>query len=338
MISNGNNNEYDQHGGSNSGYTTSSKKECTSCEQNNNNVENITEGIDRIVLGDTSTCANCGKGEEKSSKLKKCVACKLVKYCSRECQAAHRPQHKKACKRRVAELRDEQLFKEVDREECPICFLTLPIEGNESIFKACCGKTICIGCIYAMHMSEGKDLCAFCRTPPATSDEDVIKRLKNLMDKGNAESFNHLGGLYAQGINGMPQDIQKTIQLLLKAGEIGCAQAYYNLGISYDNGRGIEVDKKKAKHYYELAAMKGDVHARYNLGCAEWEKGNLHRAMKHFIMAAKAGYEKSLDNVKQGFKSGLVTKDEFAATLRAYHERRKEMESDAREEAAAEMV
>ena len=33
------------------------------------------------------------------------------------------------------------------------------------------------------------------------------------------------------------------------------------------NGRGVEVDKKKAKHFYELAAMNGDLLARQNLGC-----------------------------------------------------------------------
>ena len=39
---------------------------------------------------------------------------------------------------------------------------------------------------------------------------------------------------------------------------------------------------KKAKHYYELASMKGSVKARTNLACAESRAGNKHRAMKHF--------------------------------------------------------
>ena len=65
-----------------------------------------------------SECANCGKGQEAASigDLKACMACKLVKYCNRECQIAHRAQHKKACKKRAAflaaELHDEALFKE----------------------------------------------------------------------------------------------------------------------------------------------------------------------------------------------------------------------------------
>ena len=103
----------------------------------------------------TNTCANCGKGEESSVDLKACTACKLVKYCNRDCQIAHRPQHKKACKKRATELYDEMLFKEPPpREECPICMLTLPVDAGETLFKSCCGKIICMGCIHAMAMEE----------------------------------------------------------------------------------------------------------------------------------------------------------------------------------------
>ena len=82
-----------------------------------------------------TTCANCGKGEESACDLKACTACKLVKYCNRECQIAHRPQHKKACKKRAAELHDEALFKEPPpREDCPICFLTLPLDESQRAY------------------------------------------------------------------------------------------------------------------------------------------------------------------------------------------------------------
>ena len=154
------------------------------------------------------------------------------------------------------------------------------------------------------------------------------------MEKGNGEAFHQLGGYYDQGLHGMPQDQQKANELYLKAGELGCARGYYNMGVHYSIGRGVEVDEKKAKHYYELAAIMG-LSVRYNLGIMEEKAGNDHRAMKHWIIAAKAGNEKSLDAVKHGFRVGDVTKDEYETTLRAYHERQKEMKSDARERAEA---
>ena len=283
-----------------------------------------------------SVCANCGKGEEESGNLKSCTACKMVKYCNRECQIAHRPQHKKECRKRAAELHDEKLFEQPPpREECPICLLPLPFKNYSSTFMTCCGKSICSGCIYAMINSEGgAGLCAFCRTPRASSSEEETKRTKILIDKSNAPAtaFNYLAGDYAHD---MPQDLQKANELWLKAGELGCSMAYHNLGNSYHDGRGVEVDMKKAKHYYELAAMLGSVISRCNLGGMEWQAGNRQRSMKHKIIAAKAGHEKALHDVTDAYKNevGLVTKEEYANTLRAYHERQKEMKSDDRDTA-----
>lgn len=211
----------------------------------------------------------------------------------------------------------------------------MPIDAGHSAFMVCCGKEICNGCIIAMFESEGKDLCAFCRTPPSNSDNEIVRGLKKLMDDGNAHGFYLLAGHYYDGTMGMPQDYQKANELYLKAGELGCARGYFNLGQVYDSGTGVEVDKKKAKYYFELAAMDGDITGRNNLGCMEYEAGNHYRAFKHLIIAAKAGLEESLDAVKQGFMAGYITKDGYASTLRAYHERRKETKSGARAKAEA---
>jgi len=97
-----------------------------------------------------SVCANCGKGEEENQNLKACTACKIVKYCNRECQIAHRSKHKKACKKRAAELHDIELFKQPpQKEDCPICFVRLPTLSSGSKYNSCCGKVICAGCIHA---------------------------------------------------------------------------------------------------------------------------------------------------------------------------------------------
>ncbi|EJK57876.1 hypothetical protein THAOC_22041 [Thalassiosira oceanica] len=63
-----------------------------------------------VVDDGTEICANCGKQGSDTVKLKNCTACRLVKYCGVDCQRAHRKQHKKACKQRAAELKDEQLY------------------------------------------------------------------------------------------------------------------------------------------------------------------------------------------------------------------------------------
>ena len=159
-----------------------------------------------------------------------------------------------------------------------------------------------------------------------------IKQLKQLMEKGNCEAFYQLGRDYKDGKHGLPQDMSKANELMLKAGELGCVNAYYDLGITYSKGHGVNVDTKKSKHYLELAAMNGHVLARYGLGRMEYlEAGNKHRAYKHFMIAAKSGYKLSLDLVKIGFRAGWITKDEYESALRAYHKSQADMKSQARD-------
>jgi len=93
------------------------------------------------VLAADDVCANCGsKGGGDTVKLKDCTACRLVKYCGVECQKAHRKQHKKACKQRAAQLKDEQLYSQgLERPEgdsCPICTLPIPFRKQDhSVFE-----------------------------------------------------------------------------------------------------------------------------------------------------------------------------------------------------------
>ena len=57
------------------------------------------------------------------------------------------------------------------------------------------------------------------------------------------------------------------------------------------------------------------------------------QAMKHFMIAANAGYEDSLKFVSEGYKTGWVTKDEYESTLRAHKDSLDEMKSGQRAEA-----
>ena len=98
----------------------------------------------------------------------------------------------------------------------------------------------------------------------------------------------------------LPQDGEKAIELLLRAGQLGYALSYYSLGVHYRNGECVERDMKKAKYYTGLAAMRGSVKARHNLGhLEELLDGNLSRAIKHYSIAAGAGCDKSLEVIEQ---------------------------------------
>ena len=292
-----------------------------------------------------SLCANCGKGEEAGSSLKACTACKLVKYCNRECQIAHRPQHKKECKKRAKELHDEKLFKQPPpKEDCPICMIRLPILESGRMFMACCGKMICIGCIHApVYDDLGNEVvekgCAFCRAPvsrSSTKDEELIRQFEKRTELNDFYAIYSMGCYYAQGENGLSQNDAKALELFHRAGDLGCADAHFNLGLIYNRGiLGVEMNKKKAIHYWELAAMEGHVTARNRLGETEGLTGNKDRALKHFMIAARDGNLRSLENIKTMYKNGYTTKEDYAKALRSYQAYLDEIKSEQRDKAAA---
>jgi len=285
---------------------------------------------------EVSVCANCGK---EDNNLKTCTSCKLVKYCNRECQIAHRPQHKKECKKRAAELHDEELFKQPPpKEDCPICFIQLPMLKTGCRYMTCCGKDICSGCAHAPRYDNQGNIvdnstCAFCRAPTPT-EEESSKREKARAAVNDPIALFNLGCDYRYGENGSPQDYTKALEFWHRAGELGHAFANCNMGLAYNKGRGVEMDKKKANHYYELAAMAGDADARCNLGIKEENAGNWDRALKHHMIAVGSGSSKSLMIIKDFYSYGYATKEDYTKALQLYQAYLGEIKSKQRDEAA----
>ena len=83
----------------------------------------------------------------------------------------------------------------------------------------------------------------------------------------------------------------------------------------------------------EKAAIGGHPNARHNLGCVEHNNGNIERAVKHFIIAANIGYEKSMKLLWGYYKDRNITKEDLDATLRTHHAAINEMKSPEREAA-----
>ena len=315
-----------------SSITAEDEEQHIACTDDMNNLHVTCTETEEVEI---DKCANCGK--EGSDGLKACTACKMVKYCNRDCQIAHRPRHKKECKKRAAEIHDLELFKQPpQKEDCPICMLPLPWLGTGTRYKACCGKVICSGCIYAVEMRDnGVGLCPFCRTPTPTSEKELVKRTKKRVEVGDAGAMLNLGCHYSNGEYGMAQDYDKALKLYHRAGELGCAEAYHNIGNAYYNGRGAERDEKKTDHYYKLAAMGGVAPARFNLGCTEMMAGNWGRSLNHWLIAAGAGHNGSLRNIRQMYLDGHATKGDYAKALQNYQACLDDIKSDQRDKAAA---
>ena len=265
-------------------------------------------------------CASCGIAGGDDIKLKECAACHLVKYCSVKCQRDHRPQHKKECKKRAAELRDELLFKQPESShlgDCPICCLPLPIHPKKSGLYPCCSKLICIGCHHANKKREAEGRlqhkCPFCRKAMLSTDEEQNEQRMKRVEANDPVAIGHMGMMRCN-----EGDYKSALEYWTKAAALGEVTAHYQLSLLYRNGQGVDKDMKMEMHHAEQAAIGGNPSARHNLGCTEEQCGRMDRASKHFIIAAKLGHDKSLKCVKDHYMFGYVSKDDFAAALRGH--------------------
>ncbi len=265
-------------------------------------------------------CANCGKVEVDNIKLKICTACKLVKYCSVECQKNHRRQHKRVCKNRAAEIRDDKLFRQPDESylgECTICCLPLPLDATKRTIHTCCGKRVCIGCNYANQLREMKQglepRCPYCREPVPKTQEEAYQNEMKRVKANDPIALNQLGEKrYNEG------DFEGAFEYFTNAAGFGDMDAHHNLSVLYREGEGVEKDLKKEMYHMEEAAIGGHPDARFNLGNHERRNGRIDRAIKQYIIAANFGYDKALDEVKQGFSHGFVSKEDFESALRGH--------------------
>jgi tetratricopeptide (TPR) repeat protein len=305
----------------------------------------------------THCCADCGSVAGGGVSFKACKACMLVRYCNSDCQKNHWPKHRKVCKQRAAELRDEALFKDPPaKEDCPICFLPKPTKliccmslppatitsvpindfaiANEELankgteeYYSCCGKGICGGCIYSFYKFGNDDKCPFCNADQDKTDGELVEEMMKRVEANDANSIYALGTYYYHGDHGLLQDQEKAKELLTRAAELGSSKAHFQLGIIYEVGGDI----KNAKFHYEAAAMAGDESARYNLGVTEARAGNKERAINHLTIAASGGHHISMNFLRSLFEQGFVSRESIDSTLTMYNHSCAEMRSEARD-------
>jgi len=234
---------------------------------------------------------------------------------------------------------DEELFKQPPpREDCPICFLTVPTLATGQKYMACCGQILCSGCTYAPvydnHGNVIQNGCPFCRTPSATTNKENLKRYKNRVKLGDSEALTSLGTFYNVGHLGLQQDSVKAVQFWRRGAKLGDHQCYHNIGNSYLNGEVVEHSMEKAEGYWKVAASKGDPLSRHNLGKCEEMRGNFDRSTKHHLIATRLGDKESLDKIQEYFMSRVATKDDYQKALSNYQEYLGEIKSAQRDEAA----
>eukprot|EP00985_Skeletonema_marinoi_P025238 scaffold18326_cov79-Skeletonema_marinoi.AAC.2 len=116
----------------------------------------------------------------------------------------------------------------------------------------------------------------------------------------------------------MEGDYRSAYKYLLKAAELGNAEAHFKLAGLYHEGHGVEKDRGKAIYHLEEAAIGGHPYARYDLGYDAEEYGISERAVRHWIISANLGDDNSIKSLMAAYRGGFVSKEDLADALRGH--------------------
>jgi TPR repeat protein len=93
----------------------------------------------------------------------------------------------------------------------------------------------------------------------------ALRLFQPLAEQGDASAQSNLGVMYEQG-RGVAQNYREAMRLFRLAAMQGDASAQSNLGVMYYTGQGIAQDFREAMRWYRLGAGQGNAEAQFNLG------------------------------------------------------------------------
>lgn len=92
----------------------------------------------------------------------------------------------------------------------------------------------------------------------APAPETALPLIRQAADAGHNDARRKLAQLYLQG-TGVTQDLAKSLELFLLAGENGDIGSLYDAAVMIDNGQGITADPARAEEFYLRAAEAGHI-------------------------------------------------------------------------------
>jgi hypothetical protein len=123
------------------------------------------------------------------------------------------------------------------------------------------------------------------------------------------EAITYLGDCYRDGDRdfGIVKSAKKAAKIYRRAVELGDVDAMINLGMLYEHGSGVKLDKKKAERLYRTAADRGDATAQCNLGILLASEEKFEEAFRYFALAADQGYTYAESNLGFCYRDGEGT-------------------------------
>ena len=232
------------------------------------------------------------------------------------------------------------------RDECPICFIPLPIDDKSTCYRPCCGMIVCKGCIADQiqmlirdsgdemqeEMMKALNQCMFCRTNMYGKREELNRAAA---ENNRPEGMLRVAELYLEprilGTVARYKDKQEGLKWLKRATVLGCGKAAEKIGDILLE----DENEKEAYFYFNKAAELGRVQSFVKLGNIDLNRGEVTLAMDNYRKAAICGFKGPglVQVLKRGFMDKYITKEEYFSTLYKHYKANDEMNSESRKRA-----
>jgi TPR repeat protein len=145
----------------------------------------------------------------------------------------------------------------------------------------------------------------------------AVELMSRSAQHGNSDAMNTLGHWYAVGK--APTDLRMALRYYKQAAEKGHSIGQYNVGRSYETGRGVEMDAIEAAFWYQRSSHKGYRDAINALGNC-YRKGfgvisDMKEAVRLYQLAAKKGLDKAKVNLAHCYAHGIIVEKSYDRAL-----------------------
>ena len=149
--------------------------------------------------------------------------------------------------------------------------------------------------------------------------ELALKWYSAAAEQVNPGGIRGVGEMYELGVAGLKQDFVQAAKLYERAAELGDLVAQFNLGVFYEHGQGVPVNRRLAETYLERSATQGHDSAQLNLGLL-YQSGvegvpDYKKAIYWLQMAAESGNPKAHGAIGSMYVSGHGVKQDTAKAI-----------------------
>lgn len=139
--------------------------------------------------------------------------------------------------------------------------------------------------------------------------EFALKELKPLAEAGDANAQYMMAAIYDRGTGiATGSDEQQALYWYRQAAAKDQAQAQYQLGLKYGQGRGVAKDSRQEIFWYRKAAEQGNADAQYNLsvmlGNGQGAPQDLRQSAFWCRQAAEQGHVPAIYNLGLMYREG----------------------------------